>query len=93
VKIESVVLENFRRYKDRIKIPVSDFTAFIGKNDVGKSSILAALDFFFGGSKPEPADACATGDQKNVRIGIVFRDLPAELTLDRGARSTLARGR
>ncbi len=90
MKIQSVVLENFRRYKDRIEIPVSELTAFIGKNDVGKSSILDALDIFFEESKPEPADACTTGDAKDVRIGVVFRDLPTELTLDRGARSTLA---
>ena len=52
VKIKTLILENFRAYKDRIEIPLNDLTAFIGRNDVGKSTILEALDIFFeGGTK------------------------------------------
>ena len=47
MQIKSVILENFRGYRDRRTINISDFTAFIGKNDVGKSTVLEALDIFF----------------------------------------------
>lgn len=42
--IDSIILENFRGYHSRQVIELSDLTAFVGKNDVGKSTILEALD-------------------------------------------------
>jgi predicted ATP-dependent endonuclease of OLD family len=47
MRIASVTLKNFRGYKDETKIAIGDFTALIGKNDVGKSTIIEALDIFF----------------------------------------------
>ena len=42
--IDSIILENFRGYHSRQVIELSDLTAFVGKNDVGKFTILEALD-------------------------------------------------
>jgi putative ATP-dependent endonuclease of OLD family len=91
MRLKAIVLENFRRYRDRTYIPIDQLTAFIGRNDAGKSTILEALDIFFEGDtvKIEPGDACTSGDAKNVRISAVFDDLPKVLDLDRGARTTL----
>jgi predicted ATPase len=91
MRLKAVVLENFRRYRERTVIPIDRLTAFIGRNDSGKSSVLEALDIFFEGgtAKIEPADASTSGEPKNVRIGAVFTDLPDTLDLDRGARTTL----
>ncbi len=36
MKLESVKLKNFRGYKTETIIPISDLTAFIGKNEAGK---------------------------------------------------------
>lgn len=47
LKIKTVKLKNFRSYKDEVSIDFCDLTAFVGKNDIGKSSILEALDIFF----------------------------------------------
>lgn len=90
MKIKKIILQNFRRFKERTEIPLDDLTAFIGKNDVGKSSILEALDIFFDGGtiKIEPGDASKSGDAKNVLIDVAFSDLPQQLTLDSGAQST-----
>jgi predicted ATPase len=90
--IKAIILENFRAYKTRIVVPISQLTAFIGRNDVGKSTILEALDIFFEGGtvKVESADASKGGDPRNVRIGVVFNDLPAQLVLDSNAPTTLA---
>lgn len=84
MRIKSVILENFRAYKNKTIIPFSNLTAFIGKNDAGKSTILEALDIFFEGGtvKMEVSDACKGGNAKSVDIGIVFDDLPSELVLD-----------
>ncbi|KCZ92737.1 ATP-binding protein [Hyphomonas johnsonii] len=88
MKIKALILENFRGYQAKTIIPFSQFTALIGRNDAGKSTILEALDIFFDNSKPDQGDACINGDARGVRIGIIFDHLPTEITLDRGARST-----
>lgn len=44
--LREVVLQNFRGYKNQHRIPIDQLTAFIGKNDVGKSSIFDALAVF-----------------------------------------------
>ena len=89
--IESVILENFRSYRDRVTIPFSQLTGFIGKNDAGKSTVLEALDIFFEGGtiKIDSGDASNGGNAQEVRIGVVFRDLPDQLTLDSNALTTL----
>ena len=90
--IKAIILENFRAYRTKIVVPISQLTAFIGRNDAGKSTILEALDIFFEGGtvKIESADASKGGDARNVRIGVIFNDLPPQLVLDSNAPTTLA---
>ena len=45
--IKSMTIKNFRRYSSEVKIDFDNLTAFVGKNDAGKSTILEALDIFF----------------------------------------------
>lgn len=90
MRIRKIILENFRSYRERTEISLEQFTALIGRNDAGKSTILEAIDYFFENSKPDRGDASIGGDARKVLIGIVFDRLPTEITLDRGARSTLA---
>ena len=40
MKIESLTLKNFRGYSGETTINFENLTAFVGKNDIGKSSIL-----------------------------------------------------
>jgi len=47
MRIAKIKIKNFRNYKDETSINLSDLTVFIGKNDVGKSTVLEALDIFF----------------------------------------------
>ncbi|AWU95550.1 ATP-binding protein [Azospirillum ramasamyi] len=91
MKLKAVLLENFRGYRHPIRIPISNLTSLIGKNDAGKSTILEGLDIFFDGTtKIEPGDASVNGNAADVRIGCVFTDLPTTIDLDRGAQTTLA---
>ncbi len=91
MRLKALTLQNFRRYRDRTVIEINNVTAFIGRGDAGKSTILEALDIFFEGGaiRVDPSDACVAGDPRAVRIGAIFTDLPEELDLDRGARTTL----
>lgn len=48
--LKSLILKNFRAYKD-IKVNFDEnMNVIIGQNDIGKSTILEALDIFFGQS-------------------------------------------
>jgi len=51
MKISQVKIANFRSYKDETVIEFNDLTVFVGKNDVGKSTVLEALDVFFNEGK------------------------------------------
>ncbi len=100
MKIKSVILENFRGYQTRQVIKMSNFTAFVGKNDVGKSTVLEALDIFFNDGKGavsiDPSDVnvnaqvAAGNNPIDIVIGVIFTDLPAEVVLDENNRTNLA---
>ncbi|OAQ20639.1 ATP-binding protein [Thermosulfurimonas dismutans] len=89
MKIAKVILEDFRAFKGKVVIPLDDFTAFIGKNDQGKSSILEAIDIFLNDGKGvvktnhEDINVHARAEGKNsFKIGIVFKNFPQELIID-----------
>lgn len=82
MKIEKISIKNFVALKD-ISLSCKDLTAIIGENNVGKSSILMALDTFFsvgtGGMKTGYFHKVKEGDQEKVEpiveIGCEFIDL------------------
>lgn len=92
MKLESVTLKNFRAYKDETTVKISDLTTIIGRNDVGKSSILEALEIFFNNDtiKIEAADCHVRAEDRVVEIICEFSDLPNPLVLDAQAETTLA---
>lgn len=90
MKLKTIYLKNFRCYKDEVCIEFDDLTTFVGKNDIGKSTILEGLEIFFNNDlvKIEPSDANIHGDN-NVVITCDFGDLPSELILDSGEITNL----
>lgn len=90
MKLKTLYLENFRCYKDKICIDFDNLTTFIGKNDIGKSTILEALEVFFNNDliKIEPSDANIHGG-KEVVIACDFCELPSEIILDSGEKTNL----
>ncbi len=84
MKLETVKIKNFRGYQTETVIPISNLTAFIGKNDAGKSSILEALEIFFNNSlvNCEKDDLNITADNNKIEISCVFTDFPDELIID-----------
>ena len=51
MKLYSLTIKNFRSYREAVTVYFDNFTAFVGKNDIGKSTILEALDSCRQGSK------------------------------------------
>ena len=47
MKIKQVKISNFRSYKEEVIINFNDLNVFVGKNDIGKYTVLEALDIFF----------------------------------------------
>lgn len=91
MRLLSLSIENFRSYKDRVTVNIGDFTALMGRNDVGKSTILEALEVFFNNQivKIDQSDPCVHNEGKNVEIGCVFDHYPESLTLDVNSVTTL----
>lgn len=46
MNLKTIIIKNFRGYAGEYRIPVGNLTAFIGKNDAGKSTILDALGIY-----------------------------------------------
>ena len=96
MKIVKVKLENFRSYKEEIIINFNDLTVFVGRNDIGKSTVLEALDIFFNDGKgvvkidKDDINKQAKSEGNNeIKITIVFDDLPTSLTIDTTNPTTL----
>lgn len=47
MKLKKVILHNYRCYTNDVPVSIDNLTCIIGRNDVGKSSIMEALDAFF----------------------------------------------
>lgn len=92
MRLESVAIKNFRCYREEATVRISDLTTFVGKNDIGKSSVLEALEIFFNNDavKIEQGDANVYSGDPRVSITCEFSDLPTALSLDAGAGTTLA---
>ena len=45
MKLKSLRIRNFRSYNSEITIDIDNLTVFVGKNDIGKSTILEAFAF------------------------------------------------
>ncbi|WP_186235215.1 AAA family ATPase, partial [Burkholderia gladioli] len=92
MRLESVSIKNFRCYREETTVSMADLTTFVGKNDIGKSSVLEALEIFFNNEtvKIEQGDANIYSGAPLVTITCEFSDLPSQLSLDAGAETTLA---
>lgn len=91
MKLTAISLHNFRRYKGDARVPVGDLTALIGKNDIGKSSILEAAGIFLNapGLAIDGKDLCVHAVDREIWIGCAFSDLPAQLVIDATAPTSL----
>lgn len=97
MKIKKVRIENFRGYENEITIELGNLSVFVGKNDTGKSTILEALDIFFNENKgvikidkDDINKQCKNNGNTEVKISVVFEELPETLTIDATNPTTFA---
>lgn len=81
MKLVKLKLKNFRCYQTDTEFQIDDLTAIIGKNDIGKSTILEALDGFFN-DKVEQEDLSNNANGNSVEITCFFEGIPNEIVLD-----------
>ncbi len=96
MKIACVKIKNFRSYKDEIIINFDNLTAFVGRNDIGKSTILEALDLFFndgaGAVKIDKEDVNVHSLKEGVNetiIAVCFSELPDIVIIDDAVSTNL----
>ena len=96
MKIHSLTITNFRGYSHPVTITFEDLTVFVGKNDIGKSTILEALDIFFhdgkGLVKLDKSDVNileGRAGNQDIVISIAFEELPGPITVDSSSSTTL----
>lgn len=95
--IKKIFLKNFRGYQKEIIIPFNKLTVLIGRNDIGKSTIMEALDIFFNDGKGvvamDKSDvnvfARNEGDT-DVVIAVKFNNLPDKIIIDSTNETTLS---
>lgn len=96
MKIKKVTIKNFRSYKNETTIFFDNLTAFVGRNDVGKSSVLEALDIFFNEGretikldKDDINKENGENGNNNIVISVSFTDLPENIIIDETNETTL----
>ena len=97
MKIKRLTIKNFRGYRGETSIEFENLTAFVGKNDIGKSSITEALDVFFNDGKgvikldkdDVNVDAREVEDRE-ISIAICFCNLPERIIIDATNETVLA---
>ena len=92
MRLETLILHNFRGYKGEHRIDFNNLTALVGKNDVGKTTILDALGIFFDHKlcKYDTSDKCIDcNETEDVSIGCIFSDANISLVLDSTASTNL----
>ena len=92
MKLEKLIIKNFRVFKEEREITFSDLTAFVGCNDIGKSTILEALEIFFNNEtvKIEKADISVYAeDGADIEISCCFSGFPEQLIIDSTASTSL----
>lgn len=96
MKIKAITVNRFRSYSSPVTVEIDDLVVLVGRNDIGKSTILEALDIFFnegkGSVKIDKGDInkdCLAQGQDCIEIGVEFTDLPANIVIDSTNQTTL----
>lgn len=93
MRLKKLSINNFRGYQDEVNIPISNLTTFIGRNDIGKSTILEALEIFFNNKLVQididdlNKQAYENGADEIV-ISCIFDNLPNEIVVDANKNTT-----
>lgn len=82
MKINKVIIKNYKGIKDETEIIFNDFNCIVGKNDVGKSTILKAIYSFFNDKNICNDDKNVLSESDVIEIGIVFNKTNKKVIID-----------
>lgn len=91
MNLKSLTINNFRAYQNETRIEFDQLTTIIGRNDIGKSTILEALEIFFNNQtvKIDSSDANIHSTSKIVEITCEFTEYPSEISIDTSSPTDL----
>lgn len=89
MKLNKLIIKNYRCYQKETIIDIDDLTCIIGRNDVGKSSVMEAMNAFFN-AEIEKADLSVDAENAKVEITAIFSQVPAMIVLDSSVDCSLA---
>lgn len=81
MKLVKLKLKNYRCYQSETIFHIDDLTAIIGKNDIGKSTLIEALDSFFN-DKVDQSDLSNNAGCNPLEITCYFEGISNEVILD-----------
>lgn len=83
MRLTHLHVDHFRCLQE-VGIDLRAVTPLIGANGSGKSSILRALEFFFGDYTLSDDDFRGRDTDRDIRVGVTFTDLPESLSEELG---------
>ena len=96
MRLLTIRIENFRSYRNQVEVPVGNLTTIVGKNDIGKSSILEALDIFFNKGKglvkmdkDDVNKSCLRKGNRITEISLTFDQFPKAIIIDSTIETSL----
>ena len=97
MKIKSVSVNRFRGYDEPVRVEIDNLCVLVGRNDIGKSTLLEALDIFFNEGKgcvkldkDDINKKCLETGEDCVEIEVEFTELPKNILIDAMNETTLA---
>ena len=82
MKLKSTVIKNYRGIKEETLVSFQDFNCIVGKNDVGKSTLLKAIDAFLNENNPNIEDKNVYSDSIFMEINLIFDSASSLIILD-----------
>jgi len=97
MKIKSVGVNRFRGYDEPVRVEIDNLCVLVGRNDIGKSTFLEALDIFFNEGKgcvkldkDDINKKCLANGEDCIEIEVEFTELPQRILIDATNETTLA---
>ena len=93
MKLCKLILKNFRGYESLHVDLNEDINVIIGKNDIGKSTIMEAMDIFFNGnssSKIDVDDLNIYAEEKEIQISCLLSECYEDIVLESSRKTSLA---
>lgn len=82
MKLKSIRIENFQSISTSASVSIRDLTVLVGRNDVGKSTVLKALNLFLNGVAPSEDSSNGTTESKVIAVELAFLPTKNPIIID-----------